>query len=51
MKTIQAPAYFDGNPLDPRKTRSQFHIAFSANEVVLVEKLFMIVGYDPKSYE
>ena len=35
-------------PLDPRKTRSQFHTASFASELYLDEKLFMMVGYDLK---
>ena len=34
-KTIEAAGDLARNPLDPRKTRSQFHTAFSASEVVI----------------
>ena len=47
-KTIEETGDLDGNPLDPKKIRSQFHIAFSKSEVVLYKKLFMMVGYYPK---
>ena len=47
-KTIEAIGDLAGNPLDPRKTRSQFHIVFSTCEVNLAEKLFMMVVFDPK---
>ena len=50
-KTIEVVGYLAGNPLDPGKTRSQFHIAFFSSEVVLVEKCFMMVGYDLQTYQ
>ena len=37
-KTIEATEDLAGNPLDPRKTRSQFHTASFASEVVISEK-------------
>ena len=47
-KTIEAVGDLVGNPLDPRKTISQFHIASFASEVILAENCFIIVGYDPQ---
>ena len=47
-KTIEVVGDLAGNPLDPRKTTSQFHTASFALEVYIVEKCFMMVGYDPK---
>ena len=49
-KSIQAAGDLAGNPLDPRKTKSQFHTTF-ASEVVLAEKCFMMVGYYPQNYQ
>ena len=46
-KTIEVAGDLDGSPLDPRKTRSQFHTASFESEVFLVEKFFMMVGSDP----
>ena len=37
-KTMEVARDLAGNTLDPRKTRSQFHTAFSASEVFLAEK-------------
>ena len=45
-KTLEAVGNRASNPLDPRKTRSQFHTAFSACEVNINEKLFIMIGYD-----
>ena len=36
-KTIQVVGDLAGNPLDPRKIRSQFHNAYFASEVYLAE--------------
>ena len=41
-KTFEAARNLASNPLDPRNTRSQFHNAFSACEVNIDEKLFMM---------
>ena len=49
-KTIEAVGDLAGNPLDPRKTRSQFHGAYFANELRLDDNYYMMVGYNPKSY-
>ena len=37
-KSIEAVGDLAGNPLDPRKTRSQFHTASFASEVYIAEK-------------
>ena len=50
VKTIEAARDLAGNPLDPRKTRSQFHTAFFACEVNIAKKLFMMILFDLKSY-
>ena len=47
-KTIEAAGDLACNPLDPRKTRSQFHNASFASEVVIDEKCFLMVGYNPQ---
>ena len=36
-KTIEAAGDLAGNPLDPRKTRSQFHNASYASEFDIIE--------------
>ena len=50
-KTIEAIGDLDGEPLDPRKTRSQFHTTSFASEVYISEKCFMMVGSNTKSYQ
>ena len=45
-KTIQAVGDLAGNPLDPRKTRSQFHNDSYASEISLSDHCYMIIGYD-----
>ena len=50
-KTIEFDGDLVGNPLDPRKTISQFHTASFASEVYISEKCFMIVVSDPQSYQ
>ena len=40
-----------GNPLDPRKTRSQFHGAYFSNELSLVEYFYIMVRYNPQSHQ
>ena len=47
-KTIHATRDLAGNPLDPRKTRSQFHNYSYASEIYLAENYYMMIGYDPK---
>ena len=37
-KTIEFARDLAGNPLDPKKTRSQFHTASFASEVYIAEK-------------
>ena len=43
-KTIQVVGDLAGNPLDPRKTRSQFHNASYAREIDLSEHCYMMIG-------
>ena len=50
-KTIQAVGDLAGDPLDSRKTRSQFHNAFSTCELNLLERCFVMVGFDPQTYQ
>ena len=50
-KSLEAARNIAGNPLDPRKTRSQFHNAFSACELNIVDSFLMMVGYDPHTYQ
>ena len=45
-KTIQAAGDLVGDPLDSRKTRSQFHNAFSTCELNISDRFFMMVVYD-----
>ena len=49
-KTIQAVGDLVGDPLDSRKTRSQFHNAFSTCDSNILERLFMMVVYNFQSY-
>ena len=46
-KTIQAVGDLVGDPLDSRKTISQFHTTSFACEVNLVDNCFIMVVYDP----
>ena len=50
-KTIQAVGDLVGYPLDSRKTRYQFHNAFSTCELNISESCFIMVGYYIHSYE
>ena len=50
-KTIQAVGDLVGDPLDSRKTRSQFHNSLSTCDSNIPERCFMMVGFDPQSYE
>ena len=49
-KTIQAAGDLAGDPLDSRKTISQFHNAFSTCDSNILERFFMMVRSDPNSY-
>ena len=49
-KTIQAIGDLDGDPLDSRKTRSQFHNDFSTCEFNIPDRCYMIVVSDPQTY-
>ena len=50
-KTIEAVGDLAGDPLDSRKTRSQFHNALSTCELNISKRCFMMVGYDPHTYQ
>ena len=50
-KTIEAVGDLVGDPLDSRKTRSQFHNAYSTCELNLADRCFMMVGSDPQTYQ
>ena len=50
-KTIQAVGDLARDPLDSRKTRSQFHNALSTFDTNIPNRCFMMVAYDPHSYE
>ena len=50
-KIIQAARELAGNPQEPRKTRSQSNNAAFASERALDEHCYMLIGYDPKSYQ
>ena len=50
-KIIVAARDLAGNPLVPRKTRSQFHNDYYESEVYLDESFYIMVGSDPKSYQ
>ena len=50
-KTIETAGDLLGDPLDSRKTRSQFHNAYSTCELNLVDRCFMMVGYNTKTYQ
>ena len=45
-KTIEAAGNLAGNPLDPKKTRSQFKNHLSSCELNISDSFFMMVGYD-----
>ena len=50
-KIIQAVGESVGNPLEPRKTRSQFHNASHASEIYFAEHCYMMIRSDPHSYQ
>ena len=50
-KTIQDARDLAGNPLDPRKTRSQFHNGSYESEINLAENYYMMIESDPQSYQ
>ena len=47
---IQAAGELVGNPKDPRITRSQFESALSVKDPLFVEKWYIMVESDPKTY-
>ena len=48
---IQAARELDGNPSDYRRTRSQFESALSVKDPFFVDKCFLMIEYDPHTYE
>ena len=50
-KTIQVVGDLIGDPLDSRKTRSQFHNSFSTCDLNIPNRFFMMVGFDTKTYQ
>ena len=50
QKIIQVVGDFVGDLVDSRKTRSQFHNAFSTCELNFSERSFMMDLYDPHKY-
>ena len=44
--TIKAIGDLVDSPLDPRKTRSQFHNASYASEIAFAENYYMMIGSD-----
>ena len=45
-KIIQATRELEGNPLELRKTRSQFHNASYASEIAIAKHCYMMIGCD-----
>ena len=50
-KKIEVVRHLVGDPLDSRKTRSQFHNSYSTFELNIVDMCFIMVGYDPCTYQ
>ena len=50
-KNIQAVGELEGNLLEPRKTKSQFHNGYYASEIDLDEYCYMIIVSDPYQYQ
>ena len=50
-KTIQVAGELAGNPRDPMRTRSQFESAISVKDPCFDDKCFLMVEYDPQTYE
>ena len=49
-KTSEEVGDLAGDPLDSRKTRSQFHNAYSTCELNISDGFFIMVGYNPQTY-
>ena len=49
--TIHVAGELDGNPNDPRRTRSQFESAPCMKDPLFVEKCYIMVESDPNTYE
>ena len=50
-KTIQVAGDLVGDPLESRKTRPQFHDAFSTCDLNILDRCFMMDIYNTYSYE
>ena len=50
-KTIEATGDLAGDPLDSRKTRTQFHNDYYACKLNLVYRCLMMLGYNPQTYQ
>ena len=50
-KTIQAAGELARNPRDPKRTRSQFESALPIKDPCFDDKHFLMVEYDPQTYE
>ena len=50
-KTIEATEELAGDPLDSRKTRSQFHNVYSTCELNIVDKFLIMVGFYRQTYQ
>ena len=48
---IQAARELVSNTRDPRRTISQFESAFSVKDPNFVEKCYLMIEFDPQSYE
>ena len=47
VKTIQAAGELDGNPRDPRRTRSQIESALSVKDISFENNYYLMIEYDP----
>ena len=49
-RTIHASGKLARNPNDTRRTRSQFESALCVKDPLFVEKCYLMIYYDPKTY-
>ena len=50
-RSIHVAGELAGNPIDTRRTRSQFESALCVKDPIFVEKCYMMVKLDPQTYE
>ena len=50
-KTLHAVGELAGDPNDPRRTRSQFESGLCMKDPMFDEKCYLMVEYDPQTYE